>query len=612
MDYLSENLRLLGQRNRSLADYIEGLKIPAGIVAVRSRSGHYTVRVMDRSGKEVFLHSPADPAKEARELIKDRCFQAEDGTILFGFGLGYLSREIARKKEPGHVLYVAEAIPALFKLAAMYGDLSALLADESTFFFIGDAVYGIVDHFRHIQIKTITGVIRKLAAPALMKSCEEVYREAERRISEHVVALQVGLHSFQAHRELLLANPFQNVQALTRSSSIKGLEGLIQGCPTLLVSAGPSLTNDLPLIRQSRNDVFLIAVDSALKPLLNHGIRPDLALTCDPLPLNADKINGLQEEVLRSIPLVYLPESCPGVPGAFGGMKFVVDSANLLSSWLVRLGHDTVAFPLYQTVSHLGFLLARFMGGNPIILVGLDLSFPMEKHHAEGTAKTWSVDFRNTQFTHVPSNNGGSVKTIPGFVTNIHVMEREIRHTPARCINVSRDGALIKGTKRMPLKEALRLGSTAYRQGLSLSFGSLLAGAHRAETSTLREAYKAGLKWFVSEAERMSTLCRDASGMNDPFQHGGGILKEMAPQTPEQAELLYESEFLRTLRDFLPRSIQVSERFPGGESAANRAESRKYASQERSAVLFQELSSILPDLLIHSRRALEQLQGICI
>ena len=137
MTYLFEkNLHLLRQKNGTLADYIRWIEIPENLIALKSNSGLQTIKLVEPSGRERFLHSPEDPKLEAKNLLRDYSFKREDGTILFGFGLGYLAAEIAKEKERGHILFIAEGMPALFKLAAMYTDLSRLLDDTQIFFFI--------------------------------------------------------------------------------------------------------------------------------------------------------------------------------------------------------------------------------------------------------------------------------------------------------------------------------------------------------------------------------------------------------------------------------------------------------------------------------------------
>ena len=51
--------------------------------------------------------------------------------------------------------------------------------------------------------------------------------------------------------------------------------------PILICASGPSLKTSLAKIKELRNSFFLIAVSSALAPLLEYGIKPDLCISTD-------------------------------------------------------------------------------------------------------------------------------------------------------------------------------------------------------------------------------------------------------------------------------------------------------------------------------------------
>jgi hypothetical protein len=105
--------------------------------------------------------------------------------------------------------------------------------------------------------------------------------------------------------------------------------------------------------------------------------------------------------------------------------------------------------------AHLAFFIARALGADPIIFIGLDLSFPSDgSHHAEGAADVWTPR-PDEEYVHVADVFGGYVKTLPGFQSMIGLFEAEVAKTDALCIDATEGGALIRGTKTMPLTEAL-------------------------------------------------------------------------------------------------------------------------------------------------------------
>ena len=51
--------------------------------------------------------------------------------------------------------------------------------------------------------------------------------------------------------------------------------------PAIVVSAGPSLNKNIVELRKAKNKAFIVAVDTAVKPLVKAGIIPDLYVVVD-------------------------------------------------------------------------------------------------------------------------------------------------------------------------------------------------------------------------------------------------------------------------------------------------------------------------------------------
>jgi hypothetical protein len=631
MDYWNSNLRFLQKKNPLLAQYIAGLKDSENIAVVKSISGIPTLKAINNLGQEKFLFSPTDPVSEARLLVNNLSFNGEDGTILFGFGLGYLAREISKKKDPDHVLYVVEGIPELFKLSMIHTDLSDMLSDDNTYFFVGDSISTILDNFTPIQAKIITGAINKLAIPSLRELCEQQYDEIDKQINSHVTFLHLSFTSFNDSKEIRLANLFNNVPAILNSSPVDKLKNSIQNRPAFIVAAGPSLKQDIKALGNRPENSIIICVDAALKPILQNNIKPDAVITCDPYPDNFNKVEGLPGEILNTIPLVYQGEATSKLIEQFSGSQFIANAHNSLTQWITNIDRSIVTFPYFPSVSHFGFLMARYMGADPIILVGLDLSFPIDQEHADGCAETWKLDFDKTEFIWVPNNTGGKVKTIPGFFSMIHSLEYEIKKTRARCINVSADGAMIKGAEWMPLEDAFKLAKRKKMNGRSekvnsntvelkndifstdpiISFKNIIEEAFFVDTAQLKDKYSDALAWMISEVGELSVICRDAKAILDRSRQNN--LKPIEKiNTMERLQMAYTSAFkhnvlLDVLTDYLPKYMILISKDRTERLAAENVSSRM-TDWKHITVFFEELSDVLPLLEKHCRQAFANLR----
>lgn len=79
-------------------------------------------------------------------------------------------------------------------------------------------------------------------------------------------------------------NIFHNCKYIYNGYSIESLVGLLPSdVPTIVVSAGPSLNKNIEDLRAAQGKANIIATDTAMKPLLNAGIIPNLFVVVDGL-----------------------------------------------------------------------------------------------------------------------------------------------------------------------------------------------------------------------------------------------------------------------------------------------------------------------------------------
>jgi hypothetical protein len=610
INHFQNNIALLKRKDPELAESLLNMDLADHFVILKSTIGAPTMIFVDPSGQARFLHSPQDPVQEAGHLLKDTRFRSEDGTLLFGFGLGYLAKEIVKKKDPHHLLCVAEAIPEILKLALGAHDLSDVLTDEDIHFFVGERINKILDDFRPIQLKSISGNIQKFALPPMMALYDGFYDEIEKKFHDHVSSLRYSFYTFLKHKNFSLTNVFQNIPHIMHATPVNKLKGLLAGYPALLIAAGPSLSKAMETIRIHSKEYFIICVDTALKPLLENDIKPDLVVTCDPHPINYRKVAGLPAAKMASLPLLFRADAAPDVIKEFGGYKFILDSNTTISRWIVNTDRRVMAFPPHPTVSHMGFLAARFMQADPIILVGLDLSFPEGKDHADGCSAPWKVDFQKTSFKWFPNNNGGFVQTIDPFISMIRQLEIEIQKSHALCINVSKEGSLIQGTEWMTLEEALQQKEGICGVCTEKRNRKLLSNAIACNPTLLNARYKTAFVWMLKESKSLSAICRRLEGPagegTTSFSHDQEKSIPLERMIHEQKNAFNHRSFLNIISDYLPRYLLSFYKIPVKGVPEADAPSPTGLS-EQLTIFFEELREVLPLIEKNCHEILDQM-----
>ena len=89
-----------------------------------------------------------------------------------------------------------------------------------------------------------------------------------------------------------LLNTLTNVPVIARESNVTELFGLMTGVPAMIVAAGPSLNRNIEDLKAVEGRALIVAVDTAVRPLLTAGVQPHLAVSVDPSDINARHLQG--------------------------------------------------------------------------------------------------------------------------------------------------------------------------------------------------------------------------------------------------------------------------------------------------------------------------------
>lgn len=92
------------------------------------------------------------------------------------------------------------------------------------------------------------------------------------------------------------ANRRGRLTALKHGTDAALLAATAARWPAVIIGAGPSLDASLGALKRFHDAVVLIAVDTAVKPLLAAGLEPDYVVTADPTGANAQHLAGLPDE----------------------------------------------------------------------------------------------------------------------------------------------------------------------------------------------------------------------------------------------------------------------------------------------------------------------------
>jgi hypothetical protein len=199
---------------------------------------------------------------------------------------------------------------------------------------------------------------------------------------------------------LWIRNLFANLR-MPRAAS--PLHDLSTSRPVVVCGAGPSLEHVAPDLRVQRERFFLLAVDTALRPLADRGLFPDAVVVVEAQHANLQDFLGSTDSELTVIRDL---SAHPQTARLFAGRHFVFVSkfASLrLFDRLEAAALDLDLLPPLGSVGVTAMELACRITNGPICLSGLDFAYPLGKSHATG-APTMTNELLTANRFRAPGN----------------------------------------------------------------------------------------------------------------------------------------------------------------------------------------------------------------
>jgi hypothetical protein len=308
---------------------------------------------------------------------------------VIGAGLGYVVDAIAERSDSR--ILVLEPEPSLVPWFFARRDWRPLIDSGRLLVLAGPDFAGSQNAWRLFGDGTTDPLT--LAHPVLARSSPAATRAAAQVIGRARQGARGNEDARKKFATPYLVNTLSNAALIARSASVDVLTGRYPRTPIVLAAAGPSLNRNIEELRPFRDRVVLVAVDTALKPLLGAGMAPDFVVALDPSDANARHLTGVA--VPDTTSLVAEASIASSSFTAFGDRVFIFRVAEHAPwPWLRRMGIDRGTLRAWGSVVTSAFDLALRMGGDPIICIGTDLAYSGGQLYARGT--TYEHDWTMT------------------------------------------------------------------------------------------------------------------------------------------------------------------------------------------------------------------------
>ncbi|EDC2834245.1 flagellin modification protein PseD, partial [Campylobacter coli] len=228
------------------------------------------------------------------------------------------------------------------------------------------------------------------------------------------------------------------------------------GDTAIIVSTGPSLTKQLPLLKKYASKATIFCADSSYPILAKHGIKPDYVLSLERIPLTSEFFNNdfgeFDKDILFVLKSYVHPHTTKYLQKNNRNFMLVSTYASFINYLkLDDFGYFNMGF----SVANMNFLLAIHLKHKNIVLIGQDLAYT--KDGLSHTKDYSNLDkheghFQRDKNKYTTQAYGGNGKVESSFVWTLfrHNFEKDIVNIKMNyhitTYNCTEGGARIEGT----------------------------------------------------------------------------------------------------------------------------------------------------------------------
>ncbi|MCD6258803.1 MAG: motility associated factor glycosyltransferase family protein [Helicobacteraceae bacterium] len=461
MSLFQANIAMLSKQNSSLAKLASAVKEVEDFEIFMDEDELASLNFIHK--KEFIPLYEGKPLENIQESVAEFVTYEEYPYLyMYGLGNGLFVKHLLQNPKLKRIVVIEPEIEILHVVLHMI-DFSEELAEERLVFFGASDVSftRFLPLFKEVDQQRYARVYDLYPNTAYY---EKLYQEHMRRTNQlmlEAIYHTVNLAGNDTKDALIgLKHHITNLPVVVNTPT---LYELFQKLPTtdtaVLVSTGPSLTKQLPLLKEIAPYVRIIAVDASFPVLYEAGIKPDVVMSIERVKESARFFDQVPKEgfddVVIGLSSLQHPDVIKSVKGGVMQMS------------LRPLGYMTTTGPqewgyigLGMSAANMAFELIYHSKFKNCILIGQDLAYGEDgTSHAEG--HVFGVNDVKEKETDIWIDGwGGEKKVRTSHFWNLfrNFFEKDIAEANARMrtINATEGGARIQGAVELSFAQATK------------------------------------------------------------------------------------------------------------------------------------------------------------
>lgn len=457
INMLERNLELL--RN---IGYNEDIIDNTEIIVEKNKEGLNTFKYKMQDGRSIYAHSKYNILNEINGLFKNIDFNKDGLYIVYGLGMAHHIKELKKRASNKSFIFVIEKNMDIVSTYLKNEDFSDICFGNIVFFFGSeqDIIANISTKIFAFNTLPLSINIENIIIPFYSKLYGKWIEDMNKRI------LDLFRHSFfylgnDIEDTIIgIENNFKNIKELIKSSSIQCVKDKYNNVPVIIVGAGPSLDKNIEELKKAKGKALIFATDAVISTLKKHDIIPDIIVSIERILLTYEKFykdNYIDDKIVFVGPPVVRKEIFEKLKN---NKKLIcLKKGEKINEWIGKdiLKEDRF-IEMGTSCSHIAFSFAKYVGANPIVLIGQDLAFTKEGvTHSSDVEVKEKVETNEEDLIFVRGIDGSMLPTNEAYKNFLTWFEIQIAKdkTAREYIDATEGGAYKDGTILMTLKDVI-------------------------------------------------------------------------------------------------------------------------------------------------------------
>ncbi|WP_164668009.1 motility associated factor glycosyltransferase family protein [Virgibacillus doumboii] len=430
-----------------------------------SKSGQKTMRYsLDDNG--FMVHSLYDPKREADRIIASHKNEINSDTHVFFYGVG-LGYHIEKFKElfPDNSYSIYEPVPEIFYSMTEYKMLDSIVTKNTKNLYLD--IYGTESNTYLNEFNTYNKNMHLIILPSYENIAQGKVADFREKIKKVIRNRRTGLHTNAKFQKRWVTNSLQNFkEVLDTPNMMKNInQTQFEGKPAIIVSAGPSLAEDMDYIKyiKDNNLAHIFSVGSAINSLIAHDVLPDVVCTYDPSELNYEVFKQMNDNQIDYVPMLFGSSVGYETLRKYNGPKVhFITSQDQTSIYLLKEQLDLESDLILDSpsIAVMTLQILNKLRANPVIFAGQNLGYKNDQIYSEGikyerhTHEFIQERLKNTITT--KDVYGNEIKTRVSFINMKENIEKFVNlYKDTSFVNTTKGGAAINGVPFKPIENVI-------------------------------------------------------------------------------------------------------------------------------------------------------------